>query len=128
MGSLVGSALNTDRASPMPMLDEKAVQFAQRLDRRPRRAEHHGGALHWIKHPPGYGENRARSNFDMYQLTCGPALAVLALEAPAVKGVPAVEDLNFLPEMGRMNGRWLSEDPIGYLQAACAPANVRPQS
>jgi hypothetical protein len=32
MGGLLGSALNTDRASPMPMLDEQAVQFAQRLD------------------------------------------------------------------------------------------------
>jgi hypothetical protein len=37
---------------------------------------------------------------------CGPALAVLALEAPTVQGMPAVEDLNFLPEMGRMNWRW----------------------
>ncbi len=110
----------------MPMLDEQAVQFAQRLNRHPWWAEQHGGALHRIKHPPGYGENHARRDFDMYQLTRGPALAVLAPESPAVQGMPAVEDLNFLPEMGRMNGRWPSGGRTGCSPAACGPAGEPP--
>lgn len=111
----------------MPMLDEQPVQFAQRLDRRPWRAKHHGGALRRIQHPPGHYENYAVCDFDMYQLACGPAFAVLALEAPAVQGVPAVEDLNFLPEMGRMNGHWLWAGRTGYSPAACVRASgLRP--
>ena len=108
----------------MPMLNEQSVQFAQRLDRRSWRTEHHGGALRRIKHPPRHGENYAGRDFDMHQLACGPAFAVLALEAPAVQGVPAVEDLNFLPEMGRMDGRWHSAERTGWSPVACARASA----
>ena len=79
MGGLVGSALNTDRASPMPMLDEQAVQIAKRLDRYPWWAKHHGSALRRIQHPSGHGQHYAGCNLNVYQLTRGPALAVLAL-------------------------------------------------
>lgn len=38
----------------------------------------------------------------MNDLTCGALLTVLAAKAAAVERVPAVENLNFLPDMGRM--------------------------
>lgn len=112
----------------MPMLDEQPVQFAQRLDRHPWWAKQHGGALQRIKHPPGHGENYAGCDLNVYQLACCPALAVLAPESPAVQGMPAVEDLNFLPEMGRMNGRWRWGDRTGCSPAPCGLANAPPPS
>lgn len=84
MGGLVDSALNTDRASPMPMLDEQAVQIAERLDGHLRWPEFHGSASSRVQHPPGHDENYAGLDFDMDDLTRSSPLAVLALEASAV--------------------------------------------
>ena len=38
----------------------------------------------------------------MNDLAVGAQLAVLAPQASPIQRVPAVEDLNFLPDMGRM--------------------------
>lgn len=38
----------------------------------------------------------------MHDFSVGAMLAVLAPDAPPVQGMPSVDDLNFLPDMGRM--------------------------
>jgi hypothetical protein len=39
--------------------------------------------------------------------TVGALLAVLASNTATIERMPPVMDFNFLPDMGRMNGRWL---------------------
>lgn len=38
----------------------------------------------------------------MHDLAASSLLSVLAPDAPPIQGMPSVDDLNFLPDMGRM--------------------------
>ena len=42
----------------------------------------------------------------------GPDLAVMQPKAPAVQRVPAIMNLDFSPDTGRMNGRWPSAQEV----------------
>ena len=62
----------------------------------------HSGAGRCVKHPRSHNDNYTRRDFDVNDLTCGALLTALAAKAAAVQRVPAVENFNFLPDMGRM--------------------------
>lgn len=95
------------------------MQIVQRFERDPRRTQRQVRTRGCIEHPAGHGDNDAWLYFDMDDLTGGPALAVLPAHPPAEQRVPAIEDLDFLPEMGGMNLRWPSEGQTGCSPAAC---------
>lgn len=107
----------------MTALDQHAMQFGQRLDRDLRRSQAQVRARGRVEHPVGHDNNDAWRYFDVDDFTVGPALAVLPAHAAAEQRVPAVEDLDFLPDMGGMNLRSPSEDRIGCSQDRCAPAS-----
>jgi hypothetical protein len=52
-------------------------------------------------------------------LAVGALLAVLPPDATPVEGMPAIEDFNFLPDMGRMTRRLRLADRTGCSPAAC---------
>lgn len=120
--------MNTWPASPMAVLDEQAMQFGESRHRRAWRTQSEGSAGDLVQHPGSDSDNDAAAHLYMYKLAVGATLAVHASQATAVQRVPAVEDLNFLPDMGRMNRNWRSADRIGSSPEACGRASGRPPS
>lgn len=93
---------NTREASSKSLLGQQQMQVCQRLYRCSRGAQFHVRAGNGIQNPGGDDDHDAWRDLDMNHLTSGPTLAVLAPDATSKQRVPAVEDLNFLPDMGRM--------------------------
>jgi hypothetical protein len=101
MWLLAGGGVST-AASSKSTLTQQQVQFAQRLQRRSWWTQFHRGAGRRVEHPRCDNDDDARRGLDVNYLTVGSLLAVLPPHSPSVKRMPAVEDLNFLPDMGRM--------------------------
>ena len=78
------------------------MQLGQRIHRCTRRAEFHVSASHGVEHPGSDHDHCAWFNLDVHYLAVGAPLAVFAPEATSMQRVPAVEDFDFLPDMGRM--------------------------
>jgi hypothetical protein len=96
------------RASPQAALDQELVQLKQRSERYAGGTQLHRGAGDGIDHP-GRGRNDiARRNDEVDDAAVSALLAVLAAKtAPEIR-MPAIVNLYFLPNMGRMNPRWPS--------------------
>jgi hypothetical protein len=58
-----------------------------------------------IGHPRGYLHHHTASDFDVDDPTGGELFAVLHRQPSSMQRVPASVNLNFLPDMGRMNVR-----------------------
>lgn len=58
-------------------------------------------------------------NLNVDYLACGAALAVQAPQTLAVLGVPTIEDLDFLPDMGRMDRNWQRGERTGCSPGRC---------
>jgi hypothetical protein len=123
MRSLSDGVMNTRQASPMAVLDQQAVQIRERLQRCAWRTHGEGRARGCVQHPARHRDDNTVADLYVDKFTGGAALAVHARQSPAVQRVPTVEDLNFLPDMGRMNRNWPLEEPTGCSPAACARAS-----
>lgn len=84
------------------------MQIGQRRHTNPRCADLHPCADHRIEHPRRNDDYYAGRRLDVGNWTCGTLLSAAQLDLTPVQGVPAVMDLDFLPDMGRMTGesRW----------------------
>lgn len=71
-------------------------------DRRARSAEVHAGARGGVEHPGCHHDDGARTHLNVNNLARRSLLAVLTSHTTAVQRVPAVEDFDLLPDMGRM--------------------------
>jgi hypothetical protein len=100
--ALLAGVANTRAASSMSLLQEQQVQFVERLQTDPWCTELHARTDRGAEHPGGNHDDDPRLDFYVDDLAVGALLAVLAPDATAVQGMPAVEDFNFLPDMGRM--------------------------
>jgi hypothetical protein len=78
------------------------VQLGQRIHGCSRRTQFHASAGRGVQHPGSDHDHDAWFDFDVNNLAVGTLLAVLAPHATSIQRVPTVEDLNFLPDMGRM--------------------------
>ena len=78
------------------------MQLGQRIQRCSRGAQFHASAGCGVQHPGSDHDHDAWFDLDVNYLAVGTLLAVLAPHATSIQRVPAVEDLNFLPDMGRM--------------------------
>jgi len=107
--------MNTNAASPKTALDEQAMQLDQSLQTGSRRTQSHARARRRVQHPSGHDDDNAGRHFDVNNLTVRSAFAVLASHAASVQRVPAVEDFDFLPDMGRMTLQSLLVGKTGYL-------------
>ena len=84
------------------MLKQQQVQVCQRVHRRLRSAQLHVSASHCVEHPAGNHDHGAWLNLDVDYFAVGALFAVFAPDATSIQRVPAIEDFNFLPDMGRM--------------------------
>ena len=76
------------------------MQFSQARDRHPRRPQLHPGTSEGIEHPCRYDQDVAGRHLDMDNFTgCAP-LDILSSNPASIQRVPAVMDLNLLPDMG----------------------------
>ena len=91
------------------MLDKQLMQFSQRRDRHPRRPQLHPGTRGGIEHPCRYDPDITGRNLDMNNFAAGAPLDVLSSNPPPIQRVPAVMNLNLLPDMGRMTVRLQAE-------------------
>lgn len=78
------------------------MQIPQRIRRDERRPEDHAGADAGVEHPIRKYRYDARLNLDMDDTAAGALLAVMRSNSSAIERMPAVVNLNFLPDMGRM--------------------------
>lgn len=124
--ALLAGVMNTRAASPKSLLREENVQLVKRIQRDPRRTQFHGRADRWTEHPRGNDDDDSRTDFYVNDLAVGAMLAVLPPDATPVEGMPAIEDFNFLPDMGRMIRRLLLDARIGYSWARSRLASVPP--
>jgi hypothetical protein len=123
---LLGDSRITKGASPKTALDEETMQISQRSDIGARRANLHAGAGGQIQHPGCQHNYYAGCRLNVDNPAAGALLAVLLSNTASVEWMPAVMDLDFLPDMGRMNGRLHLEESRGYLPAPIAEDGVLP--
>jgi hypothetical protein len=80
----------------MMKVEQRRYRYAWRADRR------HAGAGHGVQHPCGDGRDHAGYRLDVNKPTRKALLTVLPPNTAPMERVPAVMNLNFLPDMGRM--------------------------
>jgi len=102
---LLGDSGITLGASPETTIDEEVAQIAQRGDIDVWRAYLHAGAGGGIQHPGRQHDDHARRGFNIGDPAARAQLTVMLANTAAIKRMPTIVDLNFLPDMGRMNGR-----------------------
>ena len=100
--ALLAGVKNTRAASPKSSLRQQQVQLGQRVHRCLRSAQLHVSASRGIEHPGGNHDHDAWSRLKVDYLAVGTLLAVLTPEATSIQRMPAIENFNFLPDMGRM--------------------------
>jgi|SRR5690242_6222303 hypothetical protein len=84
------------------VLDKQLMQFSQGRDRYPRHPQLHSGTCRGIEHPCRYDQDVAGSHLDVNDVPAGAPLDILSSNPAPIQRVPAVMNLNFLPDMGRM--------------------------
>jgi len=99
-GSVIvpGASPETALAEQMMKVEQRRYRHAWRADRR------HAGADDRIQHPRGDRRDHARNRLDVNDPTGKALLTVMPPDTAPIERVPAVMDLNFLPDMGRMTG------------------------
>lgn len=94
--------MDTGGASPKPALRQQLMQFGQGGDRRAWSTKAHAGTRGCVEHPGCHHDDRARTHLNVNNLARRSLLDVLTSHTTAVQRVPAVEDFDLLPDMGRM--------------------------
>jgi hypothetical protein len=84
------------------VLDKQLMQFSQGRDRYPRHPQLHPATSGGIEHPCRYNQDVAGQHLEMHNFSAGAPLDILTSNPPPIQSVPAVVDLNCLPDMGRM--------------------------
>ena len=105
------------------MRDKQLMQFSQRRYRDPRHPQFHPGTSGGVEHPCRDDQDVAGSHFDMNNFTDRAPLDILSSNPPSKQRVPAVMDLNFLPDMGRMTARLRNPGEVARESGMMSPTN-----
>ena len=108
------------RASSETALDQQVMQLIQCRYRHARRAERHSGAGGGIQDPGRGHDDHAGCRLEENNGSGSALLATLAPDAATIEGVPAIMDLDRLPDMGRMTGQLPSGERHGSSAAPIA--------
>ena len=100
IGLLLGNSDFAGRASPKTAIDEEPGEVLERRDIDMRIAERQVGAGRRVKHPAWHDDHHARARFDVAHRVPVPYLAVMLADAPAVQSVPAIMNLDLMPDTG----------------------------
>ena len=84
------------------------MQVQEGARRNMRRADLHPDARGPIQHPGRHHDDHTGRRLNMNELTSAPSFTVKPPNTPPVQRMPAIMDFDFLPDMGRMNGRLCS--------------------
>jgi len=87
------------------VLGQQLMELSQRRYGDARRAECHSGADRRIEHPCRQPDDQAGRHCDVNNHIAAAPLSKLAPKTAPIKCMPAIIDLNLLPDMGRMAGR-----------------------
>ena len=102
------------------MLGKKYMQISQGRNRDVWWTQLHFGAGHRIQYPRCDSYNDARRGLDMCEGIALSSFNVMLTKAATVKRMPAISNDSFLPDMGRMSGRWLAAANPGSLPVQTA--------
>lgn len=94
--------VGTQEASSKSAHYQQTMQVDQSGDGQLRCTQLHARASSTVQHPSRQDDHHAGRHFDVDDVTAGSSLAVLPPKPAPVQRMPAVEDLDFLPYMGRM--------------------------
>ena len=89
-------------ASPDSLPIQELAKLHQRRNRDTRGAECHPAARSGIEHPGRHHDYDARRHFHMNDITAEAPFPMFTTKPLPKKGVPAVMDLDYLLDMGRM--------------------------
>lgn len=81
------------------------MQIPQGVHINTRIAKLHARAESGIGHPRGHRRDYPRGHFDMQYITIGAAALLVHSQTTSVVRMPAIVDLDCLPDMGRMTPR-----------------------
>jgi hypothetical protein len=87
---------------------DQTFEFRQRREINLWLANTHIGADEEIHHPAGNRDDNARWAFDLEKLPSRALLYPPDIDLQAEIGMPPIMNFPFFPDMGRMNGQWLS--------------------
>lgn len=110
------------------MQGQQFMQIDEGAYRRARRTQFQACTRSSVEHPRRHHQDYPRSDLDVNNITCRSLFAVLPSKTTPIERMPAVEDFDFLPDMGRMTPRLLLEERTGYSLAPCWQANAPPRS
>src|SRR6201994_445816 len=105
---------------------QQPLQFEKCREIHARRALGHRSANDGIKHPVSNSNNHARRSQDAQKSTRRSLRYAPDDDLAAKIGMPAVMAFHLLPDMGRMNGGWLSEENHGSSPAPIAADSGQP--
>ncbi|WP_173262620.1 hypothetical protein [Paraburkholderia sp. NMBU_R16] len=97
-------------------IEKKLVQIAQGRYVDAGFTENQSGTHGGIQHPSGNDSNLTVARVNMDYPTSAALLNISNLDATTIQRMPTIVDFDFLPNMGRMNGNWLSGGPTGSSQ------------
>jgi hypothetical protein len=80
----------------------------------------HSSAGSRIQHPCRHHDDGPGRQLDVNNLATGALFDILAPNATTIECVPAILDLDLLPDMGRMTGQLLSAERM-----LCSPAATK---
>jgi hypothetical protein len=106
--------------------DQQMVKLDQRCLRRARGPERHAGAGGGIQDPCRGHDDDARRRLKVRNGAREPLLAALAPDTTPIEGMPAILDLDLLPDMGRMAARSPSGASRGCSAAPTGAASASP--
>jgi hypothetical protein len=89
---------------PKTAIDEEFAEIFESSDIDPGIPERQVRAGGGVKHPTWHDDHHARQKLDVAHPDASSHLAVMLVDPSAVQSVPAVMNLNFMPDTGRMNG------------------------
>jgi hypothetical protein len=92
-------------ASSETVLDQQLMQISEGRYRDPRRTDRHAGAGGGIKYPCRHHDDHAGRHLDVSDLATSAPFYILVPNAAPIECVPAIMDLDLVPDMGRMTER-----------------------
>jgi hypothetical protein len=101
---LLGDSVVAGRASPKTAIDEEFAEIFESGDIDARIPERQIRADDGVKHPAWHDDHYARQQFDVAHPDAGSHLAIVLADPTTVQSVPAIMNLDFMPDAGRMNG------------------------
>ena len=126
MVRLLDGCESTSRSLPETALGQQSIKIDEARYRNARFTHLHAGAKRPVQHPFCDLNDFAGSDLDPHNGTAGTILATFVPKTTTVKWVPTIMNLYHLPDMGRMNLRWLAAERLGSLPVPTAAQIARP--